>query len=45
MRIKALDLSFPLVLDTQRIRSELGFTEVLDEHTALARTIEHELSD
>ena len=41
-QIKALDLSFPLVLNTQRIRSELGFTEVVDEHTALARTIEHE---
>jgi nucleoside-diphosphate-sugar epimerase len=44
-RIKALDLSFPVVLDTQRIRSELGFLEVVDECTALAQTIEHELSD
>jgi nucleoside-diphosphate-sugar epimerase len=43
-KIKTLDLSFPLVLDTQRIRSELGFAEVIDERTALARTIEHELS-
>jgi nucleoside-diphosphate-sugar epimerase len=43
-QIKALDLSFPLVLNTQRVRSELDFAEVVDEHTALARTIEHELS-
>jgi nucleoside-diphosphate-sugar epimerase len=42
-RIQGLDLSFPLILDTQRIRSELGFAEVVDERTALARTIEHEL--
>lgn len=44
MQIKALDLSFPLLLSTRRIRSELGFAEVVDERTALVRTIEHELS-
>jgi nucleoside-diphosphate-sugar epimerase len=43
-KIKALDLSFPLVLDTQRVRSELAFTEVVDERTAVAHTIERELS-
>lgn len=43
-QIEGLDLSFPLVLNTQRVRSELGFAEVVDERTALTRTIEHELS-
>jgi hypothetical protein len=43
-KIKALNLSFPLVLSTARIRSELGFSEVVDERTTLERTIEHELS-
>lgn len=43
-QVEALDLSFPLVLSTRRIRSELGFAEVVEERTALARTIEHELS-
>jgi nucleoside-diphosphate-sugar epimerase len=42
-QIEALDLSFPLVLSTRRIRSELGFAEIFDGRTALARTIEHEL--
>jgi nucleoside-diphosphate-sugar epimerase len=43
-QVEALDLSFPLVLSTRRIRSELGFAEVVEQRTALARTIEHELS-
>jgi hypothetical protein len=42
--IKALDLSFSLILSIQRTGSALGLAEIVDERTALARTIEHELS-
>jgi nucleoside-diphosphate-sugar epimerase len=36
------DLRQDLVLDTSRIRDELGYQEVVDERTALERTIEWE---
>jgi nucleoside-diphosphate-sugar epimerase len=41
--IAGLALSVPLVLATQRIRSELGYREVVDGETALRRTLEDEL--
>lgn len=38
-----LDLSVPLVLSTNRIRSELGYCEVVDIKTALRRTFDDEV--
>ena len=41
-RAEASDLRYPLTLDTTRIRSELGFTEVVSERDALLATIAYE---
>ncbi len=38
-RAEASDLRYPLTLDTTRIRTELGFTEVIPEADALRATI------
>lgn len=38
-RADAMDLRYPLTLDTNLIRDELGFSEVADEDTALLRTL------
>lgn len=38
-RADAMDLSYPLTLDTTKIRRELGFKEIVDEDTALERTL------
>jgi nucleoside-diphosphate-sugar epimerase len=38
----ALDLSIPLNLATQRVRTELGYREIVDGETALRRTLEDE---
>jgi nucleoside-diphosphate-sugar epimerase len=38
-RLEALDLSIPLVMDTRRIRRELGYAEVVDPATALRTTV------
>jgi nucleoside-diphosphate-sugar epimerase len=38
-RLDAMDLSLPMVTDTSRIRSELGFSEPTDGTDALARTV------
>jgi nucleoside-diphosphate-sugar epimerase len=40
----ALDLRYPLVLDSGRIRAELGYAEVAGPAQVLRRTIEDELS-
>jgi len=42
--LDALDLRYPLVLDSRRIRAELGYAEVTGPAEALRRTIEDELS-
>ena len=42
--LDALDLGYPMVLDSRRIRDELGYAEVTDADEALRRTIEDELS-
>jgi len=42
--LDALDLRYPLVLDSRRIRAELGYAEVTRPAEALRRTIEDELS-
>lgn len=39
-RAEAMDLRYPLTLDTTRIRQELGFSEIVDEETALVRTLQ-----
>jgi nucleoside-diphosphate-sugar epimerase len=41
-RAEATDLTYPLTLDTTRIREELGFTEVVSERDALLKTIAYE---
>ena len=41
-RADASDLSYPLTLDSSRIRHELGFTEIVPEREALLRTIASE---
>lgn len=41
-RAEATDLSYPLTLDTRRIRSELGFVEPTSERDALLQTIAYE---
>lgn len=38
-RAEAMDLRYPLTLDTSRIRTELGFTEIIDETAALEKTL------
>lgn len=38
-RADAMDLAYPLTLDTAKIRRELGFKEIVDEQTALERTL------
>lgn len=38
-RADASDLRYPLTVDTTRIRQELGFAEIVDEDTALERTL------
>ncbi|MGV8953050.1 MAG: NAD-dependent epimerase/dehydratase family protein [Cypionkella sp.] len=43
-RAEAANLDYPLTLDSSRIRAELGFAEILEERTALERTIAWELS-
>jgi nucleoside-diphosphate-sugar epimerase len=42
-RATATDLSYPLTLDSRRIREELGYREIVPEEQALRRTIEWEL--
>jgi nucleoside-diphosphate-sugar epimerase len=42
--LDGLDLTYPLVTDTSRIRSELGYAEATDPDEALRRTIADELS-
>ena len=42
-RLDGMDLSYPLVTDTRRIRAELGYVEVTDPEEALRRTIEDEI--
>ena len=43
-RADSSDLAYPLTLDSQRIRAELGYSEIVPEEQALRRTIEWELS-
>lgn len=43
-RAEAMDLRYPLTLDSTRIREELGYSEVVPEPEALRRTVEWELS-
>ena len=43
-RADSSDLSYPLTLDSARIRAELGYTEIVPEEQALRRTIDWELS-
>ena len=38
-RAEAMDLRYPLTLDSSLIRRELGFTEVIDEQSALEKTL------
>jgi nucleoside-diphosphate-sugar epimerase len=38
-RAEAMDLRYPLTLDTSRIRTELGFAEIVDETAALEKTL------
>lgn len=38
-RAEATDLAYPLTLDTTKIRADLGFAEIVDETTALMRTL------
>lgn len=38
-RAEAMDLRYPLTLDTAKIRAELGFKEIVDEESALERTL------
>jgi nucleoside-diphosphate-sugar epimerase len=42
--LDGLDLAYPLVTNTQRIRAELGYREVADPTDALHRTVEDEAS-
>lgn len=42
-RADSSDLSYPLTLDSARIRAELGYSEIVPEEQALRRTIEWEL--
>ena len=42
--LDGLDLAYPLVTDTRRIRAELGYREVVDPADALRRTVEDEIS-
>jgi len=41
-QLASLDLAWPMVTDTRRIRAELGYREVVDAEDALRRTIEDE---
>jgi nucleoside-diphosphate-sugar epimerase len=41
-RAEAMNLAYPLTLDTARIRTELGFTEIVSEPDALDATIAYE---
>jgi len=43
-RADSSDLSYPLTLDSARIRAELGYSEIVPEEQALRRTIAWELS-
>ena len=43
-RAESSDLSYPLTLDSARIRAELGYSEIVPEEQALRRTIDWELS-
>ena len=43
-RAEASDLAYPLTLDSQRIRTELGYREIVTEEQALRKTIEWELA-
>ena len=43
-RADSSDLSYPLTLDSARIRAELGYSEIVPEEQALRRTIEWELA-
>lgn len=43
-RAESSDLSYPLTLDSARIRAELGYSETVPEEQALRRTIDWELS-
>ena len=40
----SLDLAWPMVTDTRRIRAELGYREAVDPEDALRRTIEDEIA-
>ena len=42
-RADSSDLSYPLTLDSARIRAELGYSEIVPEEQALRRTIDWEL--
>ena len=42
--LDALDLTYPMVTDTCRIRAELGYREVIDAADALRRTVEDEIT-
>lgn len=42
-RAESSDLTYPLTLDSARIRAELGYSEIVSEEQALRRTIEWEL--
>ena len=42
--LDGLDLTYPFVTDTRRIRAELGYREVTDPADALRRTVEDEIA-
>lgn len=42
-RAESSDLTYPLTLDSARIRDELGYSEIVSEEQALRRTIDWEL--
>jgi nucleoside-diphosphate-sugar epimerase len=42
--LDSLDLAWPMVTDTRRIRAELGYREVVDPQDALHRTVEDGIS-
>ena len=42
--LDGLDLAYPMVTDTRRIRAELGYREVTDPEDALRRTVDDEIS-
>jgi nucleoside-diphosphate-sugar epimerase len=42
--LDSLDLAWPMVTDTRRIRAEIGYREVVDPQDALRRTVENEIA-